>query len=175
MRLAAPEVGERPLALKMAGALWLTAALSTALAQAIPGAVTRHWQLELGISAAVVVWGVACLRISPRRAGALVFHAPAVLALPTLAVNIAATGGVHSYCTYDFFFLVSFCAYFFSFRQAIVYSVLCGVVQAAPLLYDQHAVRDGLLVELFTAVPAYVVLADGSSSQPPRRAARRRA
>ena len=142
----------------MAGVLWLTAALSTALALLIPGAVTRHWQLEVVMAGCMTVWGIACLLIPPERAGPVIFHAPALLALPVVAVNIAATGGAKSYLTYDFFFLVSYCAYFYSFRQAVGYALLSGIAVAAPLLYDTSAVHNGLLVQLFIAVPAYLVL-----------------
>jgi diguanylate cyclase (GGDEF)-like protein len=142
----------------MAAALWLTAALSTSVGLLLPGAVTRHWKLELVVATCMAAWGVTCLLIKPDRAGTVVFHAPALMALPVIALNIAATGGPKSYLTYDFFFVVSYCAYFYSFRQAIGYAALSGLAVAAPLLYDRHAVSDGLLVLLFTAAPAYLVL-----------------
>jgi diguanylate cyclase (GGDEF)-like protein len=142
----------------MAAALWLTAALSTALGLLVPGAVTRHWKLELGVAACMAAWGVICLLLKPDRAGPVIFHAPALLALPVLALNIASTGGAKSYLTYDLFFVVCYCAYFYSFRQAIVYAGLSGLTLAAPLLYDHNAVNDGLVIQLLTAVPAYVVL-----------------
>jgi diguanylate cyclase (GGDEF)-like protein len=142
----------------MAGVLWLTAALSTALGLLIPGAVTSHWHVELLVAVAMTVWGIACLLIPPDQAGPVIFHAPALLALPVVAINIASTGGAKSYLTYDLFFVISYCAYFYSFRQALIYAALAGLTVAAPLLYDHHAVNDGLLVLLFTAIPAYVVL-----------------
>jgi diguanylate cyclase (GGDEF)-like protein len=142
----------------MAAALWLTAALSTSLGMLVPGAVTSHWRLELVVAACMAIWGVACLLIPPDRAGPVVFHTPALLALPVLALNVAATGGAKSYLTYEFFFVISYCAYFFSFRQALAYAGLAGLSVAAPLLYDSSAIDDGLLIQLFTAVPAYMVL-----------------
>jgi diguanylate cyclase (GGDEF)-like protein len=142
----------------MAAALWVTAALSTSLGLLVPGAVTRHWKLELVVAACMTAWGVTCLLIKPDRAGPVIFHAPALLALPVIALNIAATGGAKSFLTYDFFFVVSYSAYFYSYRQALGYAALSGLAVAAPLLYDRDAVSDGLLVLLFTAVPAYFVL-----------------
>jgi diguanylate cyclase (GGDEF)-like protein len=142
----------------MAAALWLTAGLSTALGLLVPGAVTRHWKLELIVAACMAAWGAGCLLIKPDRAGPITFHTPALLALPVLALNIASTGGAKSYLTYDFFFIVCYCAYFFSFRQAVIYAALSGLALAAPLLYDHNAVHAGLLIQLFTAVPSYVVL-----------------
>jgi diguanylate cyclase (GGDEF)-like protein len=142
----------------MAAALWVTAALSTSLGLLVPGAVTRHWKLELVAAACMTAWGVTCLLIKPDRAGPVIFHAPALLALPVIALNIAATGGAKSFLTYDFFFVVSYSAYFYSYRQALGYAALSGLAVAAPLIYDRDAVSDGLLVLLFTAVPAYFVL-----------------
>jgi len=142
----------------MAAALWLTAALVTSVGLLVPGAVTRHWQLELIVATFMAAWGVICLLLRSDRVGPLTFHAPALLALPVLALNIASTGGATSYLTYDLFFVVCYCAYFFSFRQALVYAALSGLTLAAPLLYDRNAVDDGLVIQLFTAVPAYIVL-----------------
>jgi diguanylate cyclase (GGDEF)-like protein len=142
----------------MAAALWLTAAASTSLGLLVPGALTTHWRLELVVAAGMTLWGLACLLIPPDRAGPVIFHAPALLALPVLAVNVASTGGAKSYLTYELFFVVSYCAYFFSFRQALIYAGLAGLTVAAPLIYDPSAVDDGLLIQLFIAVPAYVVL-----------------
>jgi diguanylate cyclase (GGDEF)-like protein len=142
----------------MAGALWLTASASSALGLLIPGAVTRHWQTVLVVSGLMALWGVACLLLDPDGAGPVTSHAPALLALPVIAVNIAATGGARSYLSYDFFSLVAYATYFYSFRQAIGYAALAGLAVAAPLIYDHHAVREGLLVQLFVVVPAYLVL-----------------
>jgi diguanylate cyclase (GGDEF)-like protein len=61
--------------------------------------------------------------------------------------------------TYDLFFIVSYCAYFFSAREAIMYAALCGCVHALPLLYDPHAVSQGMLVQIYIAAPSYLVLA----------------
>jgi diguanylate cyclase (GGDEF)-like protein len=125
----------------------------------IPGAPTHHWQLLLVLAAAQAAWGIACFLVPYETAGPLTFHAPAILALPMIAVMVAASGGPKSVATYDLFFIVSYCAYFFPARQAIAYGVLCGAVHALPLAYDPNAVSAGLLVQLFIAVPGYVVLA----------------
>ncbi len=159
MRLGAPDRDERAVALRLAGALWLTGALTTSLGMLIPGAPTRHWQLLLVLAAGQAAWGAGCLVLDHERAGALTFHAPALLALPMIVAMVAASGGVHSVATYDLFFIVSYCAYFFTAKEAMAYAVLCGLVHAVPLLYDPHAVREGMLVQLFVAVPGYIVLA----------------
>jgi diguanylate cyclase (GGDEF)-like protein len=158
MRLGTPDKEERAVALKLAGALWLTGSLTTSTGMLIPGAPTGHWQLLLVLAASQVAWGAICFFISDE-AGALTFHAPALLALPMIATMVLLSGGTRSVATYDLFFIVSYCAYFFSAREAIVYAALCGCVHALPLLYDPHAVREGMLVQLYIAVPSYLVLA----------------
>jgi diguanylate cyclase (GGDEF)-like protein len=159
LRLGTPDREERNVALKLAGALWLTAAFTTSTGMLIPGAPTHHWRLLLVLAAAQVLWGLACFLIPFDTANALTFHTPALLALPMIAAMVASTGGSRSVATYDLFFIVSYCAYFFSAREAIVYAALCGCVHALPLLYQSDAVRDGMLVQLYIAVPSYLVLA----------------
>jgi diguanylate cyclase (GGDEF)-like protein len=159
MRLGTPDKEERAVALRLAGALWLTGAFTTSSGMLIPGAPTRHWQLLLVLAAAQAAWGVACFFIPSASAGALTFHTPALLALPMIALMVASSGGPRSVATYDLFFIVSYCAYFFSAREAIAYAALCGCVHALPLLYDAHAVSEGMLVQLYIAAPSYLVLA----------------
>jgi diguanylate cyclase (GGDEF)-like protein len=159
LRLGTPDKEERAIALKLAGALWLTAAVTTSSGMLIPGAPTQHWRLLLVLAAAQAAWGIACFLIPFNLANALTFHTPALLALPMIAGMVAASGGPRSVATYDLFFIVSYCAYFFSAREAIMYAALCGCVQALPLLYDAHAVSEGMLVQLYIAAPSYLVLA----------------
>jgi diguanylate cyclase (GGDEF)-like protein len=159
MRLGTPDKEERAVALKLAGALWLTAALTTSTGTLIPGAPTHHWRLLLALAAAQAAWGILCFFIPSTSAGALTFHTPALLALPMMAVMVASSGGPRSVATYDLFFIVSYCSYFFSAREAIMYAALCGCVHALPLLYDPHAVGEGILVQLYIAAPSYLVLA----------------
>jgi diguanylate cyclase (GGDEF)-like protein len=159
LRLGTPDREERNVALKLAGALWLTGALTTSTGTLIPGAPTQHWRLLLILAVAQAAWGAACFLIPFDTSGALTFHTPAILALPMIAVMVAASGGPRSVATYDLFFIVSYCAYFFTAREAIIYAGLCGLVHALPLLYDPHAVRKGMLVQIYIAAPSYLVLA----------------
>ncbi len=159
MKLGTPDREERATALRLAGALWLTGAFTTSTGVLIPGAPKQHMTLLLALSACQAAWGVACFLIPSDTANALIFHTPALVALPMIAVMAAASGGPRSVATYDLFFIVSYCSYFFGAREALAYAALCGVVHALPLLYDSNAVRDGLLVQLYIAAPSYLVLA----------------
>jgi diguanylate cyclase (GGDEF)-like protein len=159
MRLGTPDKDERGVALKLAGALWLTGAITTSTGMLIPGAPTGHWQLLLVLAAFQAAWGIGCFFIPWDTANAFVFHTPAFLALPMIAAMVALSGGPRSVATYDLFFIVSYTAYFFQAREAIAYAALCGIVHALPLAYDSHAINDGMLVQLYIAVPSYLVLA----------------
>ena len=157
-KIGTPEEGERPLALKMAGALWLTAAASIALCLLIPGAVTRHWQFELVLAGLMAIWGVACLLIPPKRSVPLTFHAPALLA-------VAGDRAEHR-CdrrrplVSDLRLLLAD-----RLRRLLLQLPggdricgLSGLAVALPLAYDRGAVDDGLLAELFVVAPALLVL-----------------
>jgi diguanylate cyclase (GGDEF)-like protein len=159
MRLGIPDKEERAVALKLAGALWLTGALTTSTGLLIPGAPTHHWRLLIVLASAQAAWGAGCFFIPFDTANALTFHTPALLALPMIAVMAASSGGPQSVATYDLFFIVSYTAYFFTAREALVYAALCGCVHALPLLYDAHAVSEGMLVQIYIAAPSYLVLA----------------
>jgi diguanylate cyclase (GGDEF)-like protein len=113
----------------------------------------------LVLAACQTAWGIVCFFIPSNHANALTFHTPALLALPMIAAMVALSGGPRSVATYDLFFIVSYCAYFFSAREAIMYAALCGCVHALPLLYDPHAVSQGMLVQIYIAAPSYLVLA----------------
>ena len=110
----------------MASALWTVAAISNGLMLLLPGAVTRHWRIDLAMCAAIAAWAVACLLIPPQRAGVVVFHTPALLAVPMIAIAIASTGGAHSKMAFEYFYVVSYCAYFYTYNQALVYAGLAG-------------------------------------------------
>ena len=96
MKLGTPDKEERAIALKLAGALWLTGALTTSTGMLIPGAPTQHWRLLLVLAAGQVGWGIACFLIPFNVANAVTFHTPALLALPMIAAMAAASGGARS-------------------------------------------------------------------------------
>ena len=159
MRLGTPDKEERAVALKLAGALWLTGALTTSTGHAHPGRADPPLAALIVLASVQAAWGIGCFFIPFDTANALTFHTPALLALPMIAVMAASSGGARSVATYDLFFIVSYTAYFFTAREALVYAALCGCVHALPLLYDPHAVSEGMLVQIYIAAPSYLVLA----------------
>jgi diguanylate cyclase (GGDEF)-like protein len=153
-----PREDERVLAGKVAGALWLMVLPMIAIGLFLPGTEKHHWPVLVGLTIPTAAWGIACLfLIDWRRVPTpLVFHIPAFLALPYIAVLVASTGVAHSPFALTLLMLLSFCAYFFPPRIAIGYIVGCVVVQALPALYDPNAVGSGLLAQVWIATLVYV-------------------
>ena len=150
---------ERDLAGQVAGALYLTGAVSILLVLLLPGMVTRHWQVVLVLSTVGAVWGVLCLTaVRWRTAPPIVSLLSSAAGFPITAVAMAATGGAHSPARFYLFFIVFYCSYFYAPRVAAPFLVGCMVVEALPLFYDGHAVEIGYLGEVVLVSSAYVVL-----------------
>jgi diguanylate cyclase (GGDEF)-like protein len=75
-----------------------------------------------------------------------------------IAVAIASTGGAESKIAFEYFYVISYCAYFYSYNQALLYAGLAGLAACAPLLYEPSSVRRGFLVQLLVTVPAFLLL-----------------
>src|SRR6185437_11921690 len=90
----------------------------------------------------------------------LVFHGPATLALPYIALLVGFTGVVGSPFVLTLWMLIAFCSYFFPPRMAILYIFAAFAVHALPLAYDRQAVEEGLLGQLWIA--AFVFAAVGA-------------
>lgn len=158
--LRALEVAEeRELAGRVAGLLYLTAAVTISLLLLVPGTDTEHWQVVLGIAALSAVWGLACLFLIPwRRVSPLVSHLSSAMGLPLTAVAMAATGGAESPARFYLLFIVVYASYFYPPREAIPHLVGCVVVLLLPLAYDSNAVEGGLLGETLVLAPSFLVL-----------------
>ena len=150
---------ERELAGRVAGLLYLTAAVTISLLLLVPGPDTEHWQVVLGLAAFSVVWGLACLFLIPwGRVHPLVSHFSSAMGLPLTAIAMAATGGADSPARFYLLFIVVYAAYFYPPREAIPHLVGCAVVLVLPLTYDSNAVDGGLLGETLVLAPAFLVL-----------------
>ena len=150
--------GERQLAGRVAGSLWLTGAFCAALGLLLPGAVTKHWGIVLGLAGFGAVWGIATLLIPWERASQLAFHLPSVVGLAITAAAVAATGGSRSPYPLLLVLIIAYAAYFYPPREAAPYVIACVAVHALPLLYDEGAVDRGLIGEVLVAGPCYAVL-----------------
>jgi diguanylate cyclase (GGDEF)-like protein len=153
---------ERRLAGTLAGALYLTGAVTVIALLFLPGSETRHWEVVAAASAFGVVWGLACLFVIPwERAEPWVSHLSSFMGFPIVAVTVAATGGAQSPARFYLFFILVYVAYFYRPREAAPYLVGCVVVHGLPLLYDSGAVDAHLPGELVIAGATYLVLGAG--------------
>ena len=150
---------EALLASRLAGLLFLSAALSGPALLVLPGVEVSNAALVLGLSALAGVWGIYCLLFSaPERYGPLFWHVPAVYVMVAAAITAACTGGATSPARFYLFFQLVYVAYFYPQRHAIPYLAGCVVVELLPLAYDRGAIEGGYLAEVIILAPAYVLL-----------------
>jgi diguanylate cyclase (GGDEF)-like protein len=149
---------QKRLALRVAGVLWTAASVMMLLVLFLPGGVTSHWQIVAVVAGFAMAWGLACFAMPARWGHPLVYLVPSVLALPIIAVVVAATGGHQAPLAHLLFFRLAFCSYFYSPAVAAPFIAGAVVVNALPLLYDANGVQHGMLGEVVTAGAAYVIL-----------------
>ncbi len=149
-------VAENRLAGKLAGMLFAAASLSAPSLLFLPGGVTEHWPWVAAMAVACLTWAGACLfLIDFAQAGRAVFLIPAVGALASTAIVMAATGGSSSPARFYVIFVLVYAALFFSPREAYPFLAGCVLVHASPLLYDSG---DQYVGELLVMSCAYVLL-----------------
>jgi diguanylate cyclase (GGDEF)-like protein len=150
---------ERELAGKVAGAMYLTAALCVAGMLVLPGVETGHWQVVVAVAGAAAVWALVCFTVVDwDRTGPLVSHFSTFMGFPATAIVVAATGGASSPGIFYLLFIVVYCSYFYRPKEAWPYLIACVGVHALPLAYDGGAVAEGLLAELIILGPTYLLL-----------------
>ena len=147
------------LAGRLAGVLFLTAALTMLLLLLVPGVEDDHWLWVLGIAAACATWALYCLVLArPDEHGPWFWHTPAVLSIAMIAGVVAATGGAYSPARFLAFFLLFYTCYFYPPCWAALYVVGCVGIALTPLIYDRSAVGEGYLGELIVVCGAYLTL-----------------
>jgi diguanylate cyclase (GGDEF)-like protein len=150
---------ERMLAGKLAGAMYLTAALSVTAMLALPGVETSHWPVVAAVAGAAGAWALICFTVIPwERVKPLLSHLSTFMGFPATAGVVAATGGAGSPAVFYLLFIVVYVAFFYRPREAWPYLFACVVVHALPIAYDSAAVEEGLLAELIIMGPTYLLL-----------------
>jgi diguanylate cyclase (GGDEF)-like protein len=152
-----PRREERVLAGKVAGALWLLVPPMFGVGVFLPGTTTAHWEVVALAALPAAAWGAICLASIQweRVESPLVYHVPASLAGPYIAVVIASTGGTESPFAFAFLMLIVFCAYFFTPPAAMAYIAGSLVLHTLPLTYDAGWRGNGLLPQLWVAACVY--------------------
>jgi diguanylate cyclase (GGDEF)-like protein len=150
---------ERMLAGRLAGVLFLTAAVSMLLLLLVPGVEDTHWPWVLGFAGGCLAWSLFCLLFArPEEHGPWFWHAPAILVIPMVAGLAASTGGADSPARFIAFFLLFYTCYFYRPRHARLYVLGCIGIALSPLLYDRSAVGEGYLGEVIVVCAAYATL-----------------
>ena len=146
------------LAARVAGALWLVAAVTLPALLLVPSVDDSRWEAVLAVAAASAAWGTLCLvLIDWREMPARVFHVATLAALATIGGLVALTGGAESPVWILLFYVAAYCAYFYERREAVLYLIGCAAVCALPFAYDEEAVDEGL-AEFLLAGPAFLVI-----------------
>src|SRR4051812_37939834 len=150
---------ERVLAGMVAGALYLVAAVTALLLLVLPHVEHDHWQIVVASAAVGLVWGPACLFVIPwERAHPAVSHFSSLLGFPASIAVVAATGGASSPARFYGLFILVYCAYFYSAREAVPYVAAVIAMYAFPLVYDAGAASGGYVTEVVVIAPSYAVL-----------------
>ena len=150
---------ERSLAGKLAGAMYLTAALSVCVMLTLPGVESDHWPVVVTVAGLSALWALLCFTVIPwEHAHPVISHISVFMGFPATAVVVAATGGPDSPAVFYLLFIVVYCAYFYRPKEAWPYLIGCVLVHAVPLTYDANAVEEGLLGELMVVGPTYLLL-----------------
>ncbi|HEX8855937.1 MAG TPA: GGDEF domain-containing protein [Thermoleophilaceae bacterium] len=159
-----PKEEERLLALRVAGVLWLVAAVTSLAGAALLPHVDANMPVVGILCVLEVAWGAFCVLFPWNRVtagwryGAAVFHLPTILSFAFVVAIVWATGGTDSFANYYLMFIVAYVASFYPPRLVAVYIGIALLVVAAPLLYQEDAVADGAYQLIWGAAPAYVVL-----------------
>jgi len=150
---------ERTLAGTVAGAMYLTAALSVGAMLALPGVNTDHVAIVLAVSGTAALWALLCFTVIPWEvAPPFISHFSTFMGFPATAIVVAATGAAESPAVFYLLFIMVYVAYFYRPKEAWPYLLGCVVVHALPLAYDPMAVDDGLLGEMVIIGPTYLLL-----------------
>lgn len=150
---------ERTLAGKVAGAMYLTAAICVAGMLVMPGVETTHWQVVVAVSGVAAIWSLVCFTVIRwESAPPAVSHFSTFMGFPATAIVVASTGGGRSPAIFYLLFIVVYVAYFYRPREAWPYLIACVVVHGLPLAYDHGAVDEGMLAELIILGPTYLIM-----------------
>ncbi len=155
-----PLGSERAAMGRIAGFLWLLAAVAGSVGLFLPGADRSHLAVALVMAAVVALYGAASILdwIPFSRAG-LRTHALATAAgLVVVGVAFWATGGARSYLVPVLPCVLLYVAYFFP--PGLAWPLVAGLVVcgASPLLYDSRAITEGFASRTLMMAVSYVAV-----------------
>ena len=146
--------GERARMGRISGFLWIVGALIGAGAAFLPGAVHEGLPWVLGVSAAVLLYGIGSVTgvIAWQRASMNALAFGMVVTIPVVGLALYLTGGSLSYIEPFLVCSLLYAAFFFPSRWAWPLAIELILVAGTPLLYDPDATANAF-------VPRYLALA----------------
>jgi diguanylate cyclase (GGDEF)-like protein len=141
---------------RISGILWIVSALIGAGAAFLPGALHEGMPWVLGMSAAVLLYGIGSATgyIPWQHASITALACGTVVTIPVAGVGLYLSGGSLSYIEPLLVCSLLYAAFFFPPRWAWPLSIELILVAGTPLLYDGQAIENAYL-------PRYAGLAAG--------------
>jgi diguanylate cyclase (GGDEF)-like protein len=150
---------ERRLGGRAGGILYICGAVSAVSYPLLPGAFGGHVVWLYAVAAISFVWGLFSVFVVDWSATRpFVMQVSTAFSLVGVALVVASTGGSSSAAWVYLFWIALFACYFFARPIAMVYVVICVLVQALPLMYDARATDDGFLSQLIIAGTGYIAV-----------------
>jgi diguanylate cyclase (GGDEF)-like protein len=156
---AFPEVpDERARMGRISGVLWIVSALVGATASFLPGAQHTGIAWVIGMSAAVLLYGVGSVTgaIPWERASMNTLAVGMVLTIPVVGVALYLTGGSLSYVEPLLVCSLLYAAFFFPPHWAWPLSIELILIAGTPFLYDDDAIANAYLPRYVTLVFGYL-------------------
>jgi diguanylate cyclase (GGDEF)-like protein len=155
----APE--ERARMGRIAGALWILAALLAVASCYLPGAKHAAMGWIFALSGVFFAYGLAslCGWLSWARASERTLGVVLTLTIPVVGLSVYLTGGSISFAEPIFFPLLIYATFFFRTRWAWLLALELIAVAGAPLLYDAGAIDNAFLPRYLTLVAAFLSVA----------------
>jgi diguanylate cyclase (GGDEF)-like protein len=150
---------ERELAGKVVGWMFVMSTIVALVLPLIPGVEGKAITPTTPIAGVALVFGVVALRrIRWANVAGGVIHGAVLAGALGIAIATSDNGGANSPARFLLMLVLVFSGYFFPGREAWPYLGLVLFLHALPLVYDRHAVDDGLLGELLVVTPCYCLL-----------------
>lgn len=143
---------------RISGVLWVAAALVGAAASFLPGAMHGGIGWVLGMSLAVLLYGIGSVTgaIPWQRASMNALAIGMVVTIPVVGVAIYLTGASLSYIEPLLVCSLLYAAFFFPAHLAWPLSIELVAVAGAPLLYDDQAIENAFLARYAALVVGFM-------------------
>jgi diguanylate cyclase (GGDEF)-like protein len=143
---------------RISGYLWIVGALIGAGAAFLPGAVHEGLPWVLGVSAAVLLYGIGSVTgiIGWQHASMNALASGMVVTIPVVGLALYLAGGSLSYIEPFLVCSLLYAAFFFPARWAWPLSIELILVAGTPLLYDSRATENAFVPRYLALVASFL-------------------